>query len=125
VLFRSRELDAVAEFVAARSAAAVEGLERIAPLEAAVLELRRDLVRAVGGTNVACATGCSDGRMDELDDRVRRLELSSRKAGRLFAALATAVQVREPADGSSSPPDLSRNGTGATAPATPRGPSTP
>ncbi len=120
-----RELDAVAEFVAARSAAAVEGLERIAPLEAAVLELRRDLVGAVGGTNIACATGCTDGRLDELDDRVRRLELSSRKAGRLFAALATAVQVRQPEDGSYSPPEMSRNGTAATAPAAPRGPSTP
>ena len=93
-----RELDAVAEFVAARSSTTAESLERIAPLEGAVLELRRDLARVLGETGSAAGTAHPHDRLDDLEARLDRLEIAGRKASRLFSALSGAVHVREPAD---------------------------
>jgi DNA repair ATPase RecN len=88
-----RELDAVAEFVAARAAATAESLERIGPLEAAVLELRRDVRRAVGDRTAAQAGNDVEPRLQEVEARVRELEASSRQVDRLYRALEHAVQA--------------------------------
>ncbi len=91
-----RELDAVAEFVAARAASTDERLERIAPLEVAVLELRRDLRRALA--QLAADHGATDAevRLRDIEKRLGRLELSGRKADRLLSALEDAVKIGQP-----------------------------
>jgi hypothetical protein len=102
-----RELDAVAEFVAARAAATAEGLERIAPLEVAVLELRRDLRRAVGDLAAAQAGHELEPRLQEVETRLRAIEIASRKVDRLYTALEDVVQGSELAAPSAT------NGSGA------------
>ena len=89
-----RELDAVAEFVAARAAATAEGLERIAPLEVAVLELRRDLRRALVDLAAAQSGSTVEPRLQEVEARLRSLEASGRKVDRLYSALEDAVDSR-------------------------------
>jgi hypothetical protein len=86
-----RELDAVAEFVASRAATTAESLERIGPLEVAVLELRRD----VGRVLAELATGHG---MHDFESRLRTLERSGRKVDRLYSVLEDLVQARESED---------------------------
>jgi chromosome segregation ATPase len=110
-----RELDAVAEFVAARAASTAEGLERIGPLEVAVLELRRDLGRALADLAAGHGVRDADLRLQDVESRLRALECSGRKVERLYSVLEGLVQIREsdepgPSRGDG-PPLMSVNGT--------------
>jgi chromosome segregation ATPase len=86
-----RELDAVAEFVAARAASTAESLERIGPLELAVLELRRDLGRARGDPSASHDSKETELRLQDLEWRLRTLESREERVERFFAAVAGAV----------------------------------
>ena len=109
-----RELDAVAEFVAARAAVTAEGLERIAPLEVAVLELRRDLRRALGDLAAAQAGRDVEPRLREVEARLHGLEASGRKVDHLYRALEEAVHQGQPSPGEQSDGEHERAATGAT-----------
>jgi chaperonin cofactor prefoldin len=82
-----RELDSVAEFVAARAASTAESLERIGPLEIAVLELRRDVGRALAEPIAAQGLQEADRRLRDLDARFEALERTGRRVDRLYEAL--------------------------------------
>jgi chromosome segregation ATPase len=109
-----RELDAVAEFVAARAAVTAEGLERIAPLEVAVLELRRDLRRALGDLAAAQAGRDVEPRLREVEARLHGLEASGRKVDHLYRALEEAVHQGQPSPGEQADGQHERAATGAT-----------
>lgn len=88
-----RELDAVAEFVAARAAATAESIERIGPLEVAVLELRRELRRAVSDLASSADGVGVDARLLDMDARLRKVESSGKRIDRLYAALVDMAHV--------------------------------
>lgn len=88
-----RELDAVAEFVAARAAATAESLERIGPLETAVLDLRRELSRAVAELGAAPADADLESRVRAMEARLRTVESSGKRIDRLYSALHDIVRV--------------------------------
>jgi chromosome segregation ATPase len=90
-----RELDSVAEFVAARAATTAESLERVAAVEIAVLELRRDLTRALGELAAPHASRDADRRLADAEQRLQKLEATSRRIDRLYAALHDAVRPPE------------------------------
>lgn len=88
-----RELDAVAEFVAARAAATAESIERVGPLEVAVLELRRELRRAVSDLASSAGGVDLDARLQDIDARLRKVEASGKRIDRLYAALVDTAHV--------------------------------
>lgn len=94
-----RELDSIAEFVATRAASTAESLERIGPLEIAVLELRRDVGRALAEPLAAQGLQEADRRLRDLDARFEALERTGRRVDRLYEALQGAV-VQETAEDS-------------------------
>lgn len=82
-----RELDAVAEFVAARAAATAESLERVGPLEIAVLDIRRELGRAVADFATAQDADDVEPRLQAIESRLQKLEVAGKRIDRLYTAL--------------------------------------
>ncbi|MGH9276695.1 MAG: hypothetical protein ACRD12_01085 [Acidimicrobiales bacterium] len=87
-----RELDAVAEFVAARAATTAESLERINPHEASVLDLRRELGRAVADLAAWQEKSDLDERLHGLESRLQKIESASKRIDRLYSALLEIAQ---------------------------------
>jgi hypothetical protein len=61
----------------------------------AVLELRRDLRRAVGDLAAAQAGHELEPRLQEVETRLRAIEIASRRVDRLYTALEDVVQGSE------------------------------
>jgi hypothetical protein len=107
-----KELDVVAEFVAARAASTAESLERIGPLEIAVLELRRDVGRTLAELDTGQGSKDVEVRVQEAEVRLQRLEASGRRAERLLLAIEAALQPQGHAEDATIPARGARRAAG-------------
>lgn len=88
-----RELDAVAEVMSARTAVIGRNLDRLGPLEGAVLELRQEVRRAQEAAEAAQATnGLSHAeRLEMLERRLETMERPGAHLERLHRALGQII----------------------------------
>lgn len=88
-----RELDAVAEVMATRTASISQSLDRLGPLESAVLEVRHELGRAVESVQSARSdhSRTQDQRIEDLQRRIDFLESPGVDLERLHQALGRVV----------------------------------
>ena len=94
-----RELDSIAEFIAARAAATAESLERVGALELAVLEMRRDLSRIAADVAAVQRPAPTIWRLGDIESRVQHIESWGGRIDKLFFALQALGQDERPGDG--------------------------
>jgi len=95
-----RELDAVAEVMATRTAGISQSLERLGPLESAVLELRQEVRQTAEAADAAHrgASQSHDERIGDIEGRLASLEGPGAELERLHRALGRVISAQEWAD---------------------------